>query len=161
MVDIYPNEVEQAASRAWLAMVEERNLFDRAILGATPMPAAIALDMVQDAAGDRDDAACAILMAAAIWLDDARPEQPVGRISTSLSASISVRGHILGENYGLAENCLRELMDLNREIRNAYHQLDLNYGPEDDELAAAWHRWGHKAKRAIGVCRQVTAAMGE
>lgn len=158
MTDVYPNEVEQAASRAWLAMVTEVPFFARTIERRTPMPAAVALDMVQDVTGDRDDAVCALLMAAAIWLDDARPEQPVGRISTSLNTAISVRGHLLGEGYGLAENCLRELMDLNREIRNDYHHLGLNYGPADDARAAAWHQWGHKAKRAIEVCRQVTAA---
>lgn len=150
-------ETERAADRAWWGMLRDIN----------PMPAGVALDHVQDACDDRDEAVCALLMAAAVYLDGLRPEQPLGDISTSMNIAISVRGHVLGESYTLAENPLAELDGLNREIRNAcYAQRvygdgsggGLPYTDADDERAAAWLRWCDITKKVIGLCRTISAA---
>jgi hypothetical protein len=135
-----------AAIHTWQQMVREH----------PPMPPHIALDCVQNdlVGGERSRAVYALHQGAADWLDRLRPEQPVeGEApSTSLNIAISVRGHMLGASYDLSESCIAELEELNyetgrsREIRNGR------------EFSAAWLNWCGDARRAIELCRAVSAA---
>ena len=58
-------ELEHRAAEAWAAMVRPRTIL---AAGEWPMPAGVALDVVQDATSERDDAVTALIGAAADWL---------------------------------------------------------------------------------------------
>ena len=145
-------EVEHEARRAWDAMTQEAN----------PLPADLAIDLVQDETGDRDEAVAAIHAAAARWLDGLRPEQPVSpgglaANSVTFNAAVACRGHLLGESYTFAENCRQEVIAWNRMVL-AEHASDLHPVACGCDMARSWLAWAEHADRTIRLCREVSQA---
>lgn len=142
-------EASYAAARAWEAMLHDTH----------PMPPEIALDLAQnETGGDRALAAEAIHFAAGVWLDVLRPELPSEYQTSSFNASVSVRGHLLGASYSLAEGRLTELIDIANGIRASVREGEQLYTQADVNLQMYWLEWAKRADRAIGLCREVTAA---
>lgn len=144
-------ELEQAADTAWAALLLPDNLLTRAF-GGGPMPVAVAIDMVQNVTGDRDDAVTALHGAAWGWLLMLAPTGPLDDLATALM------GHLLGEQYSLAENMREQL-----HHRTTGTRLSRILHPRDTSAAEAaradqWGAWCVHAKRAIEVCQAVSAA---
>ena len=150
-----PAELELAADRAWLAMLHDVH----------PMPAGVALDMVQEVCDERAAAVTALQEAACRSLVAYAPEL-VNSPSTDSQDAVAVRGRILGEppaftqsqNYDLAEHLTLDVRERNRNIRIAYYSQEPTVTDSDDARAAAWLRWTVYARRAIALLRAVSAA---
>jgi hypothetical protein len=157
--------IEQKACEAWAALIHEEH----------PVPPGVAIDLVQDEAGDRDDAVQAVHWAAALWLDARRAHvlnpdlharaYPYDFPSASQQAAIACRAHLLSEDYSLAEACRKEVEVSNRQQQADLYAEDL----EDDGLpspdladalnyAGLWLSWCNSASFAIQTCRAVSGA---
>ena len=140
---ITTNEME-AGRRAWAAMRHTPGLLARVFEEAAPMPAAVAVDMVQDVTGDREPAILAICAAAADELDAAKP-------NSHLPSAIAE--HWVHE----VTNKLR-VADVVIADDNAKHIIGVTAFP--DRLVGSltawneWRLWALEARRAIELCRQ-------
>jgi len=149
------SELELAADRAWLAMLHDVH----------PMPAGVALDMVQEVCDERSAAVTALHEAAFRTLLALAPElQDSSSVDTA--DAVAVYGRILGErpvftqsqNHDLAEHFAIDLELRNNGIRMAHYRGHPEVSDSDDERAAAWLRWSAYARRAIALLRAVSAA---
>lgn len=152
-------ELETKAIEAWTAMRRAPATVPgfSAQLDPTeaPMPAGIALDMVQDVCGDRDDAVQALLDAAAEELIVFVPQQdPFGSADDAQAVASDLRG----EHFAHAASALVAIeqrvvgVKLDR-ILNRPSVSDAEY-----EAALSWGRWCDRAKLAIELGRAISAA---
>lgn len=159
---IAQTETAAKATEAWWAMFHELH----------PLPAGMAIDMVQDVCGERDDAVIALLESAWQWLVDLCPERPDSvPTSTEGRLAIAVRGHILCEGYGIANNCRLELLGMHArivagggpavagwvELEEATNHL----APRNmnDDISLAWYHWARwHVPSAIVRCRAISEA---
>ena len=113
------SELQEKAKEAWKAMLHDLH----------PMPAGVAIDMVQDVCGDRFEAVAMLFAVAAKWLRAAMPKrnQSAGAVCESIA-----RG-----NLGLAEE---------RILYAPIHR------PE-------WRQWSYDAPRAVQMCREIDWAV--
>lgn len=147
-------ELEHKADEAWRAMCAGTGFFDRAN-AVRPMPAGVAIDMVQDVCGERDDAVCAILGAAARWLES---EFPADDFQNAELDAVAVIGDIRGEAFGLAESLREAIMQRAGDVRLA-RVLGRSRVPDATfETAIAWSKWCERAALAIKLCRELAPA---
>jgi hypothetical protein len=147
-------EVEHKAREAWAAMLVRDSVFSRAGLRPGPMPADLAIDMVQDVTGDRDDAAGAIIGAGADWL--ANQTQPGGGTETDVGCSAAANnaiGSLRAESLGTAALFLGHVRTLCDRVLK---ESSLFPAPRPEVYAALrWERWLAKAERALALCNAV------
>ncbi len=144
-------EVEMLAGRAWVAMLHD----------VRPMPADLALDMVQDAAGERAEAAEAIRAACVRHLAGQMPEQPGGAESDELAGGQFMLRHLSAGHTGLAELSRMQLRERASQTRRNHERLPLalqGFLRVDVRLACDWLSWCAHAERCIGLCDRLREA---
>lgn len=154
-------ELEAKAAEAWAHVVRPETVLTRA-LGGGPMPVAIALDMVQDVTGDRDEALTAVLTAASDWLRGRIPSEPCPFASPQMADANAACGEIPGEFFGHAELWVADVAENARRVIERFVVLAVRHVTEADRLdyfrAVEWKRWAADATRTIALCRQLCAA---
>ena len=149
-------ELEHKAREAWHAVAKPETVLSRAF-GGGPMPPAIALDMVQDVCGDRDDAVTAVLLAAASALRERIPDDDHAQ---NRDHAAHIVGQIPGEYFGHAELWVEDVLNNARRAEEAFMMLTSITDQDfcDYSRAVEWRRWATEANRVIGLCRQLCAA---
>jgi hypothetical protein len=146
-------ELEHKAAEAWRAVSQGSGFFDRAF-GVKAMPAAVAIDMVQDVCGDRDDAVAAILDAAGAWL---AAQVPAADMSNAKLDAVAVIGDLRAEAFDLADSLRVAIGVRAMEVR-------LRRAPEppatqdERDAAMSWSVWCARADLAVRLGRKVAAA---
>lgn len=142
-------ELEAKAAEAWACIVRPITVSTRGF-GNGPMPAAVALDMVQDVTGDRDDAVGAIVRAGADWLDT-QTVPWLGSRAYSDDAEL-VRNYLRSEGLKMASLFAAHIKE------RADQAADPRASSEEKWAAHEWGRWADKATFAIDTCRAVVDA---
>jgi len=140
-------ELAARAAHAWEQMVRERTVED-VFAKRHPMLPAIAIDYVQEANGDRDDAVMALMRAASLWLESRQPKQPEQPDEFDRTARM-VASHVCG--YIASESAMADvhLGQLNEGIWGLHSHRAL--------ILDAWRLWVRDARRVIDLCRQLSA----
>ena len=152
------NELKAKADEAWAAMVVPEDVFTRSGLKPGPMAPDIALDMVQDVTGDRDEAVTALLQAASDWLNTLRMGAALRGISADSSEvhtgnaqdAERVTAYIRGESLGLA---MTHLVHIHERSRRG-----LPFPGAEARACLWWKQWEEKASLALKLCRQMIEA---
>lgn len=149
-------ELQHKAADAWRHVSRAETVFTR-VFDESPLPVGPAIDMVQDVTGDRDDAVTALVGAAAAWLRDRTPPAPpvslppADEFDHSNRQNASLVCDYLAAESGMAEVFLRHVGEM--------CQSPLMLVRDDLMLLAdAWTNWVRDARRAIDLCREISAA---
>lgn len=146
-------ELEQYAAEAWAQVVRPRSIFDT-IAGTGPMPPAIALDYCQNVTGDRDDAATAILDAAARWLEDRMPTTHGDEISV-LDDAMGLLGDLRSEHFSHVDAARLTIYHRADERRMGRLFYPGTVTPAEFDAANDWCRWAADVELALRLCREV------
>ena len=147
-------ELEHKAAEAWSAVIQGHSFFDR-FLRKQPMPPGVALDMVQDVCGDRDDALFALLDAGANWLWSLTPAPDMTGAKADVTAIV---GSIRAEGFGLAESLVQAIRERANGVLYAW-QLHRQIVPQAErEVAMRWVTWCDRAALAVRLGREMVAA---
>ena len=141
-------ELAARAAHAWEQMVRERTVED-VFAKRHPMLPAIAIDYVQEANGERDDAVMALMRAAADWLTAKQPapaNPPDEFDTTARDLAAHVCEHVRLES-AMAEVHLAL-------INEGIWRLDTGHAL----ILDAWRLWVRDARRVIALCRQLFLA---
>lgn len=152
-------ELEQIADAAWAAAIRDESILTRAF-GGEPMPAPIAVDMVQDVCGERDDAVVAIREAATRWLNALAPIVPWRLLTDAESVNAAedaatLRALLAAGDLGSAEACRQFLVDRTDATRLAHAHYPRSASVAQAEFAARLGSWCFAAKRAIRICSAI------
>lgn len=146
------NEIESKAAEAWTALVSHRDDEQK------PIEPGVAIDMVQDVTGDRDDAVTALVSAAADWLNTLR----IGAVLRGISADGSeahvgnvqdaelVADYLRGETLGLATVHLSHIHERSRDARSQFRS--------EARACEWWMGWERSAELAIRIVRELSEA---
>jgi hypothetical protein len=148
-------ELEQRAAEAWALMAREPNVLTDWITGATAMPANVALDFVQEATGDRDDAVTALLQAAATWLE---AKMPADDSLNYRPDAFCVVGDIRGEDFSHADSMIGTI-DWRARGAEMDRLMGMNaVSREQMSNAFDWRHWCVFAWKVIILGRAIVAA---
>lgn len=151
-------ELERAARTAWDAMTEPQTGLTKMIQTIAgenrgPMPVAIALDMVQNVTGERDDAVTALIEAGANWLNEQSRGANGGELDDGCHQDAElVTSYIRSESLGLACVYLSHLRD-----RCYLANYTANPNRAHKLARERWRRWATKAQFVIDWCRKIEA----
>lgn len=152
------SELQRAARTAWAAMDEDRSKLQRMVDQMAgdnrgPMAPGVALDFVQEATGERDDAVTALVHAGADWLDTQTRPSEWGELGDACHAdALVVALYIRAESFALAYAFLSHIEE---RCGFAAHPMATS---QEKRTAAAWVRWADKARHVIDRCKAIVEA---
>lgn len=150
--------VAERAAAAW-SEVSKRPSIIRTIAGVHPMPAGVALDMVQGDDCERDDAVTAILEAATNEMRAKMPNEDVGDFKDLAEAAFS---YVRGEGFRIADAYLDQIAFGATDI--GVSALAGMYGPPgtptrpDPCLCDRWRAWAGECREQIKLCAAIVKA---
>lgn len=145
-------ELAAKAAEAWAMMTRPVTIFTQ-IAGEQPMPAAVALDFVQNVTGERDEAVTALVNAGADWLDAQTRPSETGEIANGcMQDAVRVTKYLRGQYFGYANAFLSHIQD------RCNQAADPRAAQGEKWAANSWLGWARKASAVIEACRRVVEA---
>lgn len=143
------DEARLAARRAILAM-----------LSIPPMPAGVALDMIQDVTDDRREAALVFYGVAADHLRGLAPVGDPDDVSSSRQRIRAACAHIKGGNlFSVAEEHVEAMWEAHDTRRHDYILAGIGTRNRPAfNLHCAYRKWATEARRVLAACRATEEA---